>query len=360
MHNMLKAVLLAAVVSPLCFAEIGPQATVPLEDSGGSPRLEIRNYRFQAHRGQGFERLVLEFSRKDQNPKVQPLVKVTPAGAEMDIAIDRAVLMGAIPESLINDSYQAKSRYLGALSVNADNPAAGFSLRTALKNPKAKLKAFWLANPPRLVIDVRVGKEIASTDEGGSATLKVTRKKPQPPAFERFICFPAAAKVGMNVVFQMAQTKKEEELKNVHVNLQGTSVQEEAAPPPDAIVCYPREAQVVAQLGFEMPKAEPNEGTDANTEPAPLQTNSAPRPSAAPTGGMTTTAADDSDMTLNPEPAGAKATGPRMPGSMMAPRLAAPILPPPPSAEAMPASAPETIKKAPAAPSPASLLPPLK
>src|SRR3954451_16725037 len=109
MHTKWIAIALTLLAAPWAHAENAQDAT---------PRLEIREYRFQPHRNLGYERLVLEFTRKDSNSRVQPKVRMK--GSE--IVVDRAILMGAIPESLINDSYSGKSKYLGPLSVNTDNP----------------------------------------------------------------------------------------------------------------------------------------------------------------------------------------------------------------------------------------------
>jgi hypothetical protein len=265
--------------------------------------------------------------------------------------------MGAIPESLINDSYVKKSRWLGPLSVNTDNPSNGFTLRASLKNPHAKIRALWLANRPRLVIDAVFDKTAPSPKR-----LAIEREHEGVAPFDHFICFPANASVGMNVIFQ-PRDRHDEELKNVHVNLQGLTSDDSAAPPPDAIVCYPRNAQVTASLAFETTVSSPQNEARASSHGS---------------GGKGTTVVDDSDMTLEPPAAGmtaqreapvaARPADPRgVAGTSQpapTPAAAVPLLSVPspmlnpPSAEAHPQPLPAQAN-APAA-SPASLLPPLK
>jgi hypothetical protein len=270
------------------------------------------------------------------------------------------MLMGAIPEALINDAYMKKSHYLGALSVNSDNPASGFALRTSLKNPRAKIRAFWLANRPRLVIDARFEKAAVKSSK---EQLAIHREHEGVPPFDRFVCFPASSSVGMNVIFQ-PNDKKDAELKNVHINLQGvTNDDGSAATAPDAIVCYPRSAQVIASLTFDTT-------VSGNQDDAKVSSNGR-------NGSLKgTTVLEDSDMTLEPPAAGqampkvqvqaAPKADPRSVAGTAPPAPAVPLLsvPPAPALLNPPAAAEAStqnhVPQEPPSSSPASLLPPLK
>lgn len=237
-----------------------------------TPALEIKEYRFQRHPRHGYDRLVLEFYRRDSNSSAEPTVQVSRESATTStITIQNAVLVGAIPESLINDSFVGKSKYLGPISVNMETTGDSFSLRGELKTSSATLKAFWLANPSRLVIDgISKNRDIAISREGRHSSPK-----------NDYICFPANAAVGLSVVFQPRDHYREE-IQNVRVNLEGNAVTPQATLPEDAILCYPKRAEVNAKLNFEF-RASPMSflGSSATV---PAQTKAAQTPGASKSG----------------------------------------------------------------------------
>lgn len=232
-----------------------------------TPQLEIRQYRFAKNRG--FDRLVLEFERKDSNGHAQPTVHAEKAGGKnWNVTVSNSVLLGAIPESLINDLYARKSRFLGPVSVNMDAAKGGFSLSMSTKGV-GTIKASWLSNPARLVIDASGRRELASEDEGETVSFGHQSKH---PTLAQLICFPATAKVGLTVIFRPT-AQQNEELQNIRVNTDGSATTE-AALAADQIVCYPKRAQILAALSFE----------DLNAVHAPAGTMSYQSPAAASTG----------------------------------------------------------------------------
>ena len=117
-------------------------------------KFEIRKFRFRRHNTKNFERLVIQFTGKNQaGPKPSVKIIAPTTGKEATIEIGNANLVGAIPEALINDSYVSRSHFLGPVSINTDGPEAGFTIRTFLKAPVG-VDAFWLEHPDRLVLDV--------------------------------------------------------------------------------------------------------------------------------------------------------------------------------------------------------------
>src|SRR5690606_35063299 len=83
-----------------------------------------------------------------------PKIAVTQAATnEAFIRVDNMILTGAIPEARINAIYAKKAKHLGPIQLNVDGPI-GFSLRLILKKNVIKVKARWLTDPDRLVIDV--------------------------------------------------------------------------------------------------------------------------------------------------------------------------------------------------------------
>ncbi len=296
--------LTAALLSLTPVAQANAPETAGGEEGG--PRLEIRQYRFSRHNG-GFDRLVLEFERKDANTSVQPKVTTHKSGTprEWSVQVENALLLGAIPESLINDSYVKKSRYLGAISVNMEAPGTGFSVRTGMKGAGTRVQAMWLEHPSRLVIDAYGGPSVAHRE---TSSVKSHR-----PGLADLVCFPAVAKVGLTVVFQ-AQKQAEEELQNIRVNTDGVNPTD-GAPSADAIVCYPKTSQVVAALSFETkPKDslihhELSPTTHASPIPEPAFTAPAPT-AAAPVG---------NDLDLDPGPLAMPPGLGQLPGGTRAP-----------------------------------------
>ncbi|MBY0370439.1 hypothetical protein K2X33_07115, partial [bacterium] len=217
-----------------------------------TPKLEIRQYRFGHHGKGNFDRLVLEFDRKDEGA-AQPKITVQNADGETNITLDNAYLMGAIPESLINDSYAKRSHFLGPITVGMDAPSTGFSLRVGQKG-HSQVEAQWLTNPSRLVIDARgAGTHVAANTKAHAEpvareTLSIGRSAKY-PGLADLMCFPATAKVGLTVIFK-PQTAQAEEVQNFRINTDGINPQE-GTPAADAIVCYPKRTQIQAALSFE-------------------------------------------------------------------------------------------------------------
>jgi hypothetical protein len=213
---------------------------------GGAVQLEVRQYRFSKHSG-GYDRLVLEFERKDSGNHKAPQVTTHAAeSGEWNIELGNTVLLGAIPESLINESYASKSRFLGPMSLNLDSSHSGFSIRVATKAGTSRVQASWLANPARLVIDAYGQKAVHAHRQA----LSVHHESPKHPGLDSLMCFPATSKVALTVIFQGSH-QQSEELQNIRVNTDGTTLAPSSVPPSDAIVCYPRKSQILASLSFE-------------------------------------------------------------------------------------------------------------
>lgn len=294
MRTNKRFVFLSAALLSLALPAYGNAPEAGGVEEGG-PRLEIRQYRFSRHNS-GFDRLVLEFERKDANTSIQPKVSAQKSGTprEWSVQVDNALLLGAIPESLINDSYTKKSRYLGAISVNMDAPGTGFAVRAAMKGAGTRVQAMWLENPSRLVIDAYGGSNVAHRET--SSTKSQSR-----PGLADLLCFPAVSKVGLTVIFQ-TQTRADEELQNIRVNTDGVNPVGE--PGRDAIVCYPKTSRVVAALSFE---TKPKDSLISHemptmTEPSPIPEPAftAPAPTPAPMAAAQPPVANDMDLDPGP------------------------------------------------------------
>jgi len=246
---------LSLAMALICSAAVAQEGGA--EDT--SAKLEIRQYRFSHHANGKYDRLVLEFDRRDENTTA-PKISTTAEKGETLITVDGAVLTGAIPESLINDIYAKRSHFLGPIAVGMDAPSTGFSLRAAHKGNAKAVTAQWLTNPSRLVIDAKGGGAVhvasahvapAHVEHPAPAareTLSIGRSAKY-PALNDLSCFPATAKVGLTVIFR-PQVAQAEELQNIRINTDGTNPVD-AAPPSDAIVCYPKASQIQAALSFE-------------------------------------------------------------------------------------------------------------
>lgn len=264
-----------------------------------NPKLEIRQYRFSHHAKGDYDRLVLEFERRDDNTAL-PTATVEAGEGESTITLGGIDLTGAIPESQINEAFVKKSHYLGAISVGMDAPAGGLSLRAAHKPGANAVSAEWLSNPTRLVIDARGGATQVAHATAKPApereTLSIERSAKY-PGLSEVLCFPATAKVGLTVIFK-PQTAQAEELQNIRVNTDGVNPVE-GTPGSDAIVCYPKRTQIQAALSFEnhsgyFMTVKP----EVSAAPPPLPANPIPAP---PFAGLPKTAAA-------PTPAPAPAT----------------------------------------------------
>lgn len=266
-----------------------PAAAPAAAESSETPRLEIRDYRFSSHKKERYERLVIEFTPKDPTAKLEPSVRVTPGvgSGEANVFVDQAMMTGAIPESLINDSFTKKSRYMSNIAVNMDSPGAGFSIRVTLKDGSASLNPFWLQNPPRLVIDAigpNSGKDrsVASTSSGKGKKKKHMKVAKAQNAMNGYYCFPAASQTALSIVFQ----NKKNDKTHAKVALQGqygAAAPEGETPAPDAIYCYPQDAQITASIALEKKKKMEAEGStdemaSAGNMPVPYpQSNLVPR-----------------------------------------------------------------------------------
>jgi len=281
--------------------------------ASAAPRLEIRKYRFFHDSHLQRERLVLEFERRDFYHESKPRVSIEALSSqEIIVKLENAVLMGAIPESLINDSYAHQSKFMGPISMDDRNLSGGLAMKMKLKDFDLGYKAEWLSSPARLVVDVfpktgAAGKNLA-LGEGRSRhpkSLKVERKNTV-SGFGDFMCFPAKAKVGLAVVFQ-AGTQASEDLQKFRVNIDGSNIGLETHMDQESIVCYPKTAQVKASLSFQATQgatsAPIQSGTVGGGAPLlnlfPPTSPSAPEhtaPLAAPTAAAPVTGGSDADL----------------------------------------------------------------
>jgi hypothetical protein len=291
-------------------------------------QLEIRQYRFSRHGGD-HDRLVLEFDQKGSGSQNSPTVKVEKWEGESSLVkLHGAVLLGAIPESLINDSFARKSRFLGNVSLTMDAPESGFSLRVEHKRGGDQVKALWLQNPSRLVIDA-----YSSGHSADRQASSLQHSNPKRPGLDRLMCFPANSKVNLTVSFQ-APAPSSDDIQNIRVNTDGTTLTPAPTPPADAVVCYPRKSFVTASLSFE--ETHRNAAFTQTPASETLFAPSAPpaRPTAPLMPSVVKSAPVESDLDLDP----ASAELGQLPTSFGAPRA--------------PAAAPKAV-------SPLSLLPKL-
>lgn len=245
-------------------------ATSMFASSSGETELQIQKFRFNRHVKLGFERLVIEFATKGPI-KVAPTIRLVPdsAGKETTIHVSQASLMGAIPESAINDSYVKKSQYFGPISINSDS-SNGFDIRTFIKQSHSIVDAFWLEKPSRLIVDVFpktsdraqgpnivLKRSTASVVRKNEVSLagnesKVEEKTEQSPAWTQMekpsddsvLCFPANTQVKANIGFEkgMGAPSAANNVDSTYGAASGATQ--------DMIVCYPKGAQVTPHLKF--------------------------------------------------------------------------------------------------------------
>ncbi|MEZ4749943.1 MAG: hypothetical protein R3B54_04760 [Bdellovibrionota bacterium] len=210
----------------------------PCAFGAGETPITLKHFRFGKHKNQDFERLVIQFGGNKPDPRVQ--ISTSPNQKEATVALENVHLVGAIPESAINDSYVAKSRYLGPISINTDDPNRATSLRVFLKENTLRFDAFWLQNPARLVVDAFPPTSPRSSKGRFILTAK-PKVKDRAPASTTFVnkdvvCFPINAQLSPTVSFK-----------------------EQAATAPSGFVkdsrngpiaCYPVDAQVKATIFF--------------------------------------------------------------------------------------------------------------
>lgn len=232
-----------------------------VSSSYGSAQLEIHKFRFNRHAGQGFERLVIEFGAVGDTSNVS--VRQNPSGAqEVSINIDKAALTGAIPESAINDNFTPKSHMLGPISIGTDNPQGGFSVRAFLKDTHAKVDAFWLSKPARLIIDAYQPDSVraSSRDVLGSSGRYPASKTHQPKnrnvasgTPSDIYCFPVSAQVKAKIGFELYEG----------YSRVAVAMKDPAKTPQnlnESIVCFPTVARVNPTLTFyssDVPLATP-------------------------------------------------------------------------------------------------------
>ncbi len=240
-------------------------------------QIEMRKHRFSRHDSQGFERLVLEF--KNNSGADLPSVRVGTDGTagEVTIQVGDAALRGSIPESEVNDRFVPRSHLLGPISVSNDSPRGGFTIRTFLKEPQARVDAFWIDSPLRLVLD--------AYGTGGSrnnASVRSPKRRGSRRGSGRYagdvICFPTTASVGMQVTFQATGKR----IDSIALPVEGARNGDEGS-----VVCYPKNTQLSASISFDHSAADgvkavknrrvnPNTYDDGGT-PDPVQATPAAR-----------------------------------------------------------------------------------
>lgn len=250
MNRHIPLVILAALVSVSALAQT---------------ELTMKKFRFRKHSAADFERLVLEFSGPSVEQEVE--VKETMAGSERDVSLNvkNAQLVGAIPESALNESLRDNRKWMGPLSFNTDVPKNGFSLRTLLKNSEAQVDAFWLANPTRLVVDVYPKKSpransrnlLDSTrkvaSHGKSHKVENKKQKSEGKQAEPIFCFPANAKMSAAVAYSPWKGSN-----SVPMDVKDPATAQNEMK--EGIVCYPSQSRVHPQVSFttgEVEQAQP-------------------------------------------------------------------------------------------------------
>lgn len=214
-------------------------------------QVQIKKFRFHHHNALNFERLVIEFANRGNGGNAHVRLAPSGNGKETMIGIDRVNLVGAIPESAINDAYTKESHFFGPVSINNDNPNAGFTIRTFVKNPHTMVDAFWLESPSRLIVDVypknsprAQGPEVLAAfshsrglaSHGGHGVKTAGRKG-------NVVCFFSGAQVVANLGFEKAN----------HSRGLAMVVDDSNANLTDGgVVCYPMSAQAQPKVTFNM------------------------------------------------------------------------------------------------------------
>lgn len=259
------------------------------DESGPDSKLEIKKFRFRRHNRKNFERLVIEFVQKGGGGVPDVKTNASMSGKEATILFERALLVGSIPEALINDSYVAKSRFLGPISINTDGPTPGFTIRTFLKEPVG-VDAFWLNHPARLVLDVfpsdspRVeGRVPEGQEERGVASYRgrSTQSQENPNSI---VCYPVSAAVSATVTFHPQSVPS-----SAAFGMDPLSFGGGGHGGPEPVICFMASSRVVPSVaykpksmefssyvpweGFQRPGAAPQAGPPTSlfppTPPAP-------------------------------------------------------------------------------------------
>ncbi len=156
-----KATASATTTAPAATA--AAQAASPAKPVAGlklaasSPyQVELKAFRWRKHPKKNYERLVLEFVRKDKGTAAASAPSVVPAatGKEATIVMNGVSLLGDANDGKVSDTYGSKSSFMGPLSILADSAGGGFNVKIGLKNTNVVAEAQWLESPSRLVIDV--------------------------------------------------------------------------------------------------------------------------------------------------------------------------------------------------------------
>ncbi|NBV50538.1 hypothetical protein EBR78_04870 [bacterium] len=219
--------------------------------------LTIKKFRFRHHNDSKFERMVVEFSGPSVNVPVEIKTnKATSRERDLSLSMSDVQLVGAIPESEINESFQTKREWSGPLSFVVDTPKNGFSIRTLLKGNEKELDAFWLSEPTRLVIDVypktspragnrealKVSRAVASVKDGNA---KMSPKKKAHSLSDSIFCFPANSQLDAAIAFE---PYKGTSAVKVDVAKPGEPLSDKQK---EGIVCYPAHTRVHPQVSFD-------------------------------------------------------------------------------------------------------------
>lgn len=232
------------------------------QDAKTMPRVEIKKFRFRRHNKKNFERLVIEFLDKDHGGSPRITTLPSSSGKEASIQIENVSLVGAIPESLINDSYVSKSRFLGPVSINTDGPVKGFVIRTFLKEPVG-VDAFWLDRPGRLVLDVfpansaRVDGRVPESEFREIAQIRPPQESRPKEESNGIVCYPLNAAVSATVSFQSKMTSGAGQfgVEALPFGLIGGGGNNSGAEP---VICFLSSSQVVAKVAFKPKSFDPN------------------------------------------------------------------------------------------------------
>lgn len=219
--------------------------------------LTIKKFRFRHHNDSKFERIVVEFSGPAVNVPVEVKTnKATSRERDLSLNMPEVQLVGAIPESAINESIQNKRKWSGPLSFSVDTPKNGFSIRTLLKGNEKELDAFWLSEPTRLVIDVypktspRAGNREVLKPSRGMASMKDTNAKSSHKSkasalSDSIFCFPANSQLDAAIAFE---PYKGNSAVKVDVAKPGEPLSNKQK---EGIVCYPAHTRVHPQVSFD-------------------------------------------------------------------------------------------------------------
>lgn len=212
-------------------------------------QVQIKKFRFHSHHALNFERLVIEFGNRGGNGAAKVRMAPTGNGKETVVGVERVALVGAIPEAAINDAYSRESHFFGPIAINNDNPNAGFTIRTFVKNPNAMVDAFWLENPSRLILDVypktsprAQGPEVLAAF---SPSRGVASHGGRRVASHRgnVVCYFSNSQVVANLGFEKGNQPR---------GLAMVVDDSNASPAEGSVVCYPTSAQAQPRVTFNM------------------------------------------------------------------------------------------------------------